>query len=464
MSHAAAALEDHQPSARIGLATSSPPAWYEAALALGGFLVIFGTFKSMLLSGTGARTDGSALFQLTAGCIYLASILLLLLRGTPTWTFAVLLRAWPLVLLTLLAVVSTLWSQEPATTLRRSLALTLSTMFMIYIVVRFDLRTMFNLMAIAFGVFCVVGILSAGVPGLGITPSGTYAGALRGLTGNKNVFGRTIAVGVALMPLAALLDFVALRRLVLALSPVAVALLILSRSATSFVTAFASVAVGAVLYFALGGRIGRVRLRPELGLPVLAITGIIGFFTVFYGWTAILEELGRDPTLTGRTKLWSWAIDLNEDRKWLGSGYRTFWIDENTLYFSEFFWWGQDADGNRSDTNRGPTHSHSGYVDTYLNLGFLGVASLAILILSSLAAIRRVVSVGDNKLGLMFSVTLSFLLIYAITEQSILQQSEDLWCIFAMLYLYVMKEITLRRQAPAGLPGFDRYAALPGTT
>ena len=436
--------------AQSGSASDAPPTWYEKALVLVGFIVLLGVFKSLL--GSDSRTDGSLLFQVIAGGVYLSAIMLLVIRGIPVWMFTILMRAWPLVLLTLLTVVSTLWSQSPETTLRRSIALLLSSSFALFIVVRFDVRSVFNLFAVAFVAFCSVSILAVAVPGVGIVGGGEYAGAWQGLTGNKNTFGRTIAVGVALLPVAALLRLLGWRRLVLFLSPIAVVLLLLSRSATSFVTAFASVGVGTILYVGLGGRLGRVRVRPEIGIPFLVIAGVAGFLLVTFGWTAILEALGRDPTLTGRTKLWNWAIGINEARQWLGSGFRAFWIDQNTLYFSETFWWGVDADGNRNMINHGPGHAHSGYVDTYLELGRLGVTLLALLLTSAIMMLRRRLSHGSDALGLMFSIVLSFLLIYAITERSILQQSEDLWFFFSMLYLYIVKDGVQFDVAAAQLP------------
>jgi O-antigen ligase len=227
---------------------------------------------------------------------------------------------------------------------------------------------------------------------------------------------------------------------VLLLAPIAVVALFLSLSATAFVSAFAGIAFGIVLYFGMGGRIRGIRVRPGLGIPILLMAFLGGFLIVGFGWTSILEALGRDATLTGRTKLWSWAASINEPRQWLGSGYRAFWIDENTLYFSEVFYWGADIDGNRSDNNRGPDHAHSGYMDTYLDLGYLGVTALALLICSSLVLIRRRLAKGSYALSLMFSVLLCFLLVYAVTEQSILQQSEDLWFLFSMFYLFMVKE------------------------
>ena len=414
-------------------------AWWERALALAGLVVILETFRTLLLSGGGDRSEGSALFQAVSGGIYLSGIVALVAHGIPSWLFGALKRSWPLVLLTLLPLASVLWSQEPSATLRRAIALLLGTVFAVFLVVRFNLRTIFNLLVIAFAIFVVVGFLAAAVPGVGITPSGDYAGAWRGLTGQKNVFARALALAVALLPVAVWLGLTDRRRLALLVSFGAFVLLILSQSATSLVSAFASVAIGTTLYVALGGRISGVKLRPEIGITFLVLAAIATALVVTYGWTIILEALGRDPTLTGRTKLWDWAINLNSERELLGSGYRAFWINSNTKYFFEFFAWGQGADGTRSDSFAGPEHAHSGYVDTYLELGLLGVTVLAIAILSALVALWQAVSRGNAKVGFIFAVILSFALVYAATERSILQQSEDLWFLFTVFYLFTVK-------------------------
>jgi O-antigen ligase len=419
------------------------PAVWEKALALAGFLILLGTFRAMLLSGGPDRTEGSALFQLASGTIYLSGVVILMARGIPAWALRVLLRSWPLVFLTLLALVSVLWSQAPEASLRRAIALLLSSAFVFYLTVRFDPRTVFNLLAAAFAIFVAVGILAAAVPGVGITPGGTYAGAWRGLTGQKNVFARSLALGVAVLPLAALAGLVSRRGAAVGIGLAAFCLVILAQSATALVSALAGITIGTALYVALGGRIRGVRLRPELGVTLLVVTAVAAALVVTYGWFAILEALGRDPTLTGRTKLWDWAIAINSGREWLGSGFRAFWIGANTKYFFEAFAWNQNPDGERSDSFAGPEHAHSGYVDTYLELGLVGVIALGAVILSALIHLWRNFRHGDSRVGFIFAVILSFLLVYATTERSILQHSEDLWFLFTLFYLLTVKETIL---------------------
>ena len=429
------------PEAAYGHAegTAAPNRW-EKALAVAGFLVLLETFRTGLVAGASDRGDGSALFQLVSGLIYVSGVAALLVRGIPTWALRVLANCWPLVLLLLLPLISTVWSDAPGQTSRRAIALLLSSTFAFFLLVRFDLRTFFNLLAWSFAVYVVVGVLAAALPHVGITPNGAYAGAWRGLTGQKNTFGRTLAIGVALLPVAASIGLTSRRRPVLILAAVCLVLVLLARSATALVAAIGAIGIGSVLYVALGGRVGRMRLRPELGITFLILAGLAGWAFVAFGWTTILDALGRDPTLTGRTQLWNWAIGLSTDRRWLGAGYRAFWIDANTKYFFEAFAWNTDIDGNRSDSFAGPEHAHSGYVDTLIELGRLGVAALALTIFWALATLRRALLRGNPQVGFIFAVILSFLLIYAITERSILQQSEDLWFFFTALFLYAARE------------------------
>jgi O-antigen ligase len=420
--------------------------WLEQGLVIGAFIIFCGTFDTLLTTVAKPRTEGTPLFQALSGGIYLSGIALLLYRGVPRGMIKVLFYSLPLVFLVLFAFSSTFWSVAPDTTFRRAVALVLSSLFALYVITRFDARTIFKLLTIAFIVFIVVGIVAGMIPGVGRTGGwNAYAGSWRGLTGNKNNFGRTLALAVALLPAAAAVGLIEWRRLVFLLTPVALALLFLSRSATSLVTAFGSIVVGTAMYVVLGGRIGRFRLAFGFGLVVGVIGVIVGALTIVFGWTVILEALGRDPTLTGRTRLWEWALALSAelDRVWLGSGYRTFWVDENTKYFFEDFAWGKDFNGNLSDSYGGPSHSHSGYVDVIVELGYVGLTVFAAFVFSALANLRRTLSRGKFDVGFIFAVILSFLLIYATTAKSILQQSEDLWFLVTLIYLMSVKESLL---------------------
>ncbi len=416
---------------------------YERGLVIACFvLILFGTFDTLFMSAKDSRTEGTPLFQALSASIYFAGVVTLLCRGIPKWLFKVLWRAAPLIFLLLLTVVSTIWSQDPESTLRRAVALLMSSSFAVYVVSRFDLRTLFNLLTISFLIFAIVGVVAA-FSGAGIIRTGAYSGAWQGLVGQKNDFGRTLALAIALIPAAVLLGLTDWRKTAVVTSFAAVGMLFLAQSATALAAGFASVGVGPVFYLIFGGTVRGIRLQIELRIVLALFVVATGIFVGVWGQPLVLDLLGRSPTLTGRTELWQWALVQNEDRMWLGSGYRAFWIDDNTRYFFEFFAWHKGSEGERSDSYSGPSHSHSGYIDTLLDLGILGIAMLGVTLASGLVHLRRTLSYGNNEAGLIFAIVTSFLFTYAYAARSFLQHSEDLWFLFSVFFMFIVKEEVL---------------------
>ena len=73
-----------------------------------------------------------------------------------------------------------------------------------------------------------------------------------------------------------------------------------------------------------------------------------------------LEAVGRDLTFTGRTTIWTHAIDAGMQHSMLGAGYRAFWTPEGASYVYARIW---AVIGN----------GHNGYLDVWLELGFIGL-------------------------------------------------------------------------------------------
>jgi O-antigen ligase len=203
---------------------------------------------------------------------------------------------------------------------------------------------------------------------------------------------------------------------------------------------------------------GRLRLSPYLG--ALAATFLIALAVLLVIAIAplVLEALGRDFTFSGRTKLWGWATHLGMEQPWLGAGYRSFWIDAHTKYFFETFAWNQDANGNLSDSYHGPDHSHSSYVDTFVELGFVGCGLLAVLMLSVFRRMKRAFR-SDDVAALPFAAVSLYMIFYSLTERSFLQHTLDIWMLFMIFYFYTSMEI--RSPFPAVRPSI-RGAPVPG--
>jgi exopolysaccharide production protein ExoQ len=112
-------------------------------------------------------------------------------------------------------------------------------------------------------------------------------------------------------------------------------------------------------------------LRQRLRLiGVLAIAGFAGYLVLdqmFDVKKVVLNGLGRNATLTGRTDVWQALMSAGTDPI-LGTGYMSFWDDPRYL--------SKQPDGDN-------VSAHNGYLEIYLCDGAVGVALLAVMLLAS---------------------------------------------------------------------------------
>ena len=90
----------------------------------------------------------------------------------------------------------------------------------------------------------------------------------------------------------------------------------------------------------------------------------------------ILELLGRDASLTNRTELWDVVLAQVTDPI-VGAGFMSFWTGARM----QAIWDGMGR--------AGINQAHSGYIEQYMNLGFVGVGFISVLMVSSLWKIWR---------------------------------------------------------------------------
>jgi exopolysaccharide production protein ExoQ len=126
----------------------------------------------------------------------------------------------------------------------------------------------------------------------------------------------------------------------------------------------------------------------------LALVGGVGY--VLGAKSAITEALGRKPDLTGRTEIWKIVIPMAPNPIG-GAGFETFWVGPRVARVYQLV-------GGLDPTNE----SHNGYIEVYVNLGFLGLGLLALILgqgyRKAVSAFRR-----DPALG-------GLLVAYIVTE------------------------------------------------
>ena len=113
----------------------------------------------------------------------------------------------------------------------------------------------------------------------------------------------------------------------------------------------------------------------------------------------VLEQSGRDSTLTDRVPIWTELLSMRTNPL-IGTGFESFWLGERLARV-----W---------DTWKGINQAHNGYLETYLNLGMIGVLLLFGLI---------VVAYVNNKNELLAnfewgSLSMTFLLMAVISNIS----------------------------------------------
>ena len=103
---------------------------------------------------------------------------------------------------------------------------------------------------------------------------------------------------------------------------------------------------------------------------------------------AVVEGLGRDMTLTGRTDLWKELLHANINPL-LGAGFYTFWLTDVANAICENYYWH-------------PNQAHNGYLDTYLNGGLIGLGLLGGLLIVTARYVKKQLlrGVGFGALGL----------------------------------------------------------------
>ena len=110
--------------------------------------------------------------------------------------------------------------------------------------------------------------------------------------------------------------------------------------------------------------------------------------------------VGRDPTLTDRTKIWHLLLSLHTDPI-LGTGYESFWLGPRLVTIWRRF---------------GPINeAHNGYLEVYLNLGLIGLSLLIGFLIASYRTICRRLK-PFSSLGSLALALWTILLLYNVSE------------------------------------------------
>ena len=173
--------------------------------------------------------------------------------------------------------------------------------------------------------------------------------------------------------------------------------------------------------------LGRAFRKPALVTFLMVSMLIVSFSVLFLGiGGGALSTLGRDSSLTGRTDVWKTVLPYAVN-PWVGAGYENFWIGERLELFNRLL--------------GGLNQAHNGYIEIYLNIGWVGLLLLGAIILSGyrnvMGELRASPEMG--RLRLAFFLTC---LVYNFTEAAYKMQS-PVWITFLWAVMAAPKRRSL---------------------
>jgi O-antigen ligase len=177
---------------------------------------------------------------------------------------------------------------------------------------------------------------------------------------------------------------------------------------------------------------------------VLAVLGMAVTALFFDPGGGMVQTLGKDPTLTGRTEIWGLVLGLHTNA-WVGTGYESFWLGQRLTKLQNAL------------PNLLINEAHNGYLEVYLNLGWAGVCFIAVLLLTGykrvIAGIR-----GNPEKASLFLGFLLCLLFYSFTEAAFRMMTLG-WIFLLLIMVAGSQAVLFRSVPPTGLAHAGEIAA-----
>ena len=128
-----------------------------------------------------------------------------------------------------------------------------------------------------------------------------------------------------------------------------------------------------------------------------------------------------DSSLTGRTVIWDFADDEIARNPLVGWGYQSFWLVPDSPAVTDAPGW-----------VKAMPNAHNGYIDTKLEMGYVGLAFLLAFLIATLHAVGRVADRDPTRARLVLSLAL-FIILYNFFESLWMRAFEFLWVVFVII-------------------------------
>lgn len=403
-----------------------------------GLLLQTGAFV-LQLSGRDLRLPvaadwGSPVSQFLFAVIYVVSILLLMSSGRAG---ALLARAWPILLLPILALASSLWSPDPLLTLRRGTAFLGTVLFGLSLASRYSLDTFVPLFVRVCAASMLLSLVCAiALPYYGVHQSTdaiqfAHAGLWRGVFAHRTILGYMAGLAFALILVYGRPVFKS-RTIQYTALVVSIVCLVKAASGAGYLTA---ILVPLIVLLSLGFRRLPSEFRSAALTAFLVLTGVFSLFlNDLLEW--VLSLLGKDPDLTGRVPYWQYIYELAWTQSPVfGLGY----------YAGFAVLLGPLIEDVTSLAHIGP---HNGFLEIFVAFGLIGIIAAAILIGWLFWQALKLAAYGTHgpKTLNMFSIAmLMFVLGHNVVESTIIAPNNTILVLLSALAGLTALENSRRR-------------------
>ena len=323
------------------------------------------------------------------------------------------------------------WSIDPQVSARRGIEYLLFVLGVIGIAGNLEADEFMHLLRVTCLLSVVVSIVLLAVsPGTALMADGVPV--LRGVFSHKNVLGQVMAIG-ALGSLHGMRVGGGQRVSSTFMLLVFIVVTLASRSSTALLVIIAfCITSGIVALFLRGGA------SRALGVAAIVVLLPIAVTVAVYP-NSVMEMLGKDPTLTGRTDLWGYVIKYISERPIFGWGLSAFWSPTNPL-----------AGEISSDVGWLVPEAHNGLLELLLEVGLVGTIIYFYLWIRNIALALRCFQTPAKELGISTLLCCCGLAIVGVSEEILLDPSQASVSVFFVMGFMCERKVRAnqRRKLP----------------
>lgn len=378
--------------------------------------------------------DTSRLFVLAWLALYAITCLLLLLRPGAVFKRMNIL-ATSLFLLVLCSIFSSLWSNDAFNSLSYAGVLALNLLFCFWIVNEYSYSHVVSIIyrSVFIMVVCSVLLYIVGYDGvIYYDPHGrdTILGTqpLRGLFNHKITAGLYAVFGLLLC--------VALKKGVVRLASSFIFILFTLLSGSS--AAIGLLVISVVIYSCIQSMLYH-RFSLGVFIAIVLFVPLSAVLTFILVGDEVLAALGRDPTLTGRTLLWGWGVDVALQKPWVGWGYQGYMGSEHAKDYAQTI---------PQFVNYNVPHFHNAYIQLLVELGLLGFSLYFVIYFTVVARLYTLSYSSKFKEFRPLLASLVLLLVSSFFINTFFQYNDFSTILFFISAVIVSKVYDLRHAMP----------------